>query len=84
MERVFTKGIRPLFSNIMTLILSILSIILTILVALQSKGTGLSVVSGTEDFGKFERRGAEKTLHTITILLIVLFVTLCTVVYFIA
>jgi preprotein translocase subunit SecG len=51
---------------------------------LQSKGTGLSIVPGSNDFGKFERRGAEKTLHTITIGLVVLFVGLATVSYFIS
>jgi preprotein translocase subunit SecG len=37
-------------------ILLILSVIIIIAVTLQSKGTGLSIVPGSNDFGKFERR----------------------------
>lgn len=60
----------------------ILSVIITGLVLIQSKGTGLSIVPGANDFGKFERRGAEKTLHTITIVMVVLFVVSCALYYF--
>jgi protein translocase SecG subunit len=65
-------------------LLLVLSIVIIAVVMLQSKGTGLSIVPGSNDFGKFERRGAEKTLHTITIGLVVLFVGLATVSYFIS
>lgn len=51
---------------------------------LQSKGTGLSIVPGSNDFGKFERRGAEKTIHNVTIFLVVLFIILCIAYYFAA
>ncbi len=65
-------------------LLLILSIVIIGVVMLQSKGTGLSIVPGSSDFGKFERRGAEKTLHTITIGLVGLFVGLSALSYFIS
>ena len=60
------------------------SIALALLIVVQSKGTGLSIAPGSGDFGKFERRGAEKTLHTITIVLACTFVLLATASYFIS
>ena len=51
---------------------------------IQAKGTGLSIVPGSGDFGKFERRGAELVLHRITIGLISLFVIMAMFSYFIA
>lgn len=65
----------------LTFILVILSVILVALVALQSKGTGLSIISNGEDFGKFERRGAEKVIHQITIVLVVMWTVLALVQY---
>lgn len=62
-------------------LLIILALIIVVVVMLQSKGTGLSVVPGSNDFGKFERRGAEKTLHTVTIGLVGLFILLAVVSY---
>lgn len=64
------------------IIIMVLSAILTVLIMLQSKGTGLSIVPGSNDFGKFERRGPEKTLHIITIALVIAFVVACTLYYF--
>lgn len=61
----------------MNIILVILAIIIIVVVGLQSKGAGLSIIPGSGDFGKFERRGGEKILHTATIILVVLFVALC-------
>lgn len=58
----------------MTLILSLLAIAVILLVMIQAKGSGLSIVPNSNDFGKFERRGPEKILHTITIGLIGLFI----------
>lgn len=52
------------------------SVLLCAIVVIQSKGTGLSIAPGTGDFGKFEKRGAEKTLHTATIVLAIAFVLL--------
>lgn len=60
------------------------SILLSLLILLQSKGTGLSIAPGSGDFGKFEKRGPEKTLHTITIVLAVGFVALATVLFFLS
>lgn len=65
------------------ILITILSIIITLLVMLQSKGAGLSIVPGSNDFGKFERRGAEKTVHLITIILVVIFILAC-IAYYIA
>ena len=61
-----------------------LAIIIIIITMLQAKGTGLSIVPGSDDFGKFERRGPEKILHTVTIVLIGLFVALSLLSYFIS
>ncbi len=65
------------------ILITILSIVITLLVMLQSKGTGFSIVPGSNDFGKFERRGAEKTVHLITIALVVIFILAC-IAYYIA
>lgn len=62
--------------------IAILSVILIVLIMLQSKGTGLSIVPNNTDFGKFERRGSEKTVHQITIALVLLFV-ISTILYYI-
>ncbi len=51
---------------------------------LQAKWTGLSIVPGSDDFGKFERRGPEKILHTITIILVAVFVAFALISYFIS
>lgn len=70
--------------SFLSIILLILSILIIIIVMLQAKGTGLSIVPGSSDFGKFERRGGELILHRITIGLISLFVIISMVSYFIA
>ena len=57
--------------NPLLIAIIVVGLILITLVMLQSKGTGLSIVPGSNDFGKFERRGPEKTLHIITISLVV-------------
>lgn len=61
-----------------------LALILIPLITLQSKGTGLSIVPNSNDFGKFERRGAEKTIHIITIILVVCFALACVAQYLFA
>lgn len=71
------------FMSLITLI-TILSVIIILVVMLQSKGTGLSIIPNSSDFGKFERRGAEKIMHNITIVLIVAFVVACAAQYFFA
>ncbi|MFZ4461214.1 MAG: preprotein translocase subunit SecG [Patescibacteria group bacterium] len=58
------------------------SVLLCLLVVIQSKGTGLSLAPGSGDFGKFEKRGPEKTLHVITIVLAVAFIVLATGLFF--
>jgi protein translocase SecG subunit len=67
----------------MTILLTILSGIIILLVALQAKWTGLSIVPNSNDFGKFERRGPEKILHIITISVIVIFIGVSIFAYFI-
>lgn len=59
------------------------SVLLSIAVIIQSKGNGLSLAPGSGDFGKFEKRGPEKTLHVATIVLAVLFVLLSVVRFFV-
>lgn len=51
---------------------------------MQAKGNGLSIIPGSGDFGKFERRGPEKILHQITIGLVVVFTVLAMISYFLA
>lgn len=72
------------YMSILSILLLILSVLIILVVMIQAKGSGLSIVPGTGDFGKFERRGGELMLHRITIGLIVLFITLAAVSYFIA
>lgn len=60
------------------------SVLLSAVVIVQSKGTGLSLAPGNGDFGKFEKRGAEKTLHTITIVLAALYTALAVAHFFLA
>ncbi len=69
---------------ILSTILFILSVFIILVVMIQAKGSGLSIVPGTGDFGKFERRGGELVLHRITIGLITLFVLTAAIAYFIA
>jgi protein translocase SecG subunit len=70
--------------SILSILLFILSVLIIIVVMIQAKGTGLSIVPGTGDFGKFERRGGELMLHRITIGLIAVFVITAVIAYFIA
>ncbi len=58
------------------------SVLLSLLIVIQAKGTGLSLAPGSGDFGKFEKRGAEKTLHTLTIILAIVFIALTTALFF--
>ncbi len=70
--------------SLLSLSLLILSLLIIVVVMIQAKWTGLSIVPGTGDFGKFERRGGELMIHRITIGLITLFVITAVVAYFIA
>lgn len=62
----------------------IVSILITFLILVQAKGNGLSIAPGSNDFGKFEKRGAEKTLHIMTIVLGVIFVVNATIYFFLS
>lgn len=70
--------------SIVHTLLIILALIVIIITMLQAKGSGLSIIPGSGDFGKFERRGPEKVLHNITIALIIVFIGLALISYFIA
>lgn len=69
--------------NLITIIV-ILAVIIIPLIMLQSKGTGLSIIPNSNDFGKFERRWAEKTVYNITIALVVLFIAFAITQYLLA
>lgn len=62
----------------------IVSTLLILLILVQAKGNGLSIAPGSNDFGKFEKRGAEKTLHIATIVLGTLFVVNATIYFFLS
>ncbi len=62
----------------------VVSILLVLLILVQAKGNGLSIAPGSNDFGKFEKRGAEKTLHIATIVLGTLFVVNATIYFFLS
>lgn len=71
-------------ANYLDIALIITSIALITSVVLQSKGIGLGGLSGTDTGGVFTaRRGIEKTLFWVTIILAVIFfiLTAITVVY---
>lgn len=51
---------------------------------IQAKGSGLSIIPNSNDFGKFERRGPEKILHQATMILTILFVIVSAFIYFMA
>jgi protein translocase SecG subunit len=63
--------------SIILLSLSLISIALMILVALQAKRGDLSFMGASSDSGKkFERRGPEKALHNLTVICVLAFVAL--------
>lgn len=62
----------------------IVSILLILIILVQAKGNGLSIAPGSNDFGKFEKRGPEKMLHIITIVLGAIFVLNTTLYFFLA
>ncbi len=71
-------------TQILTWTLVVMSALICILVALQSKGSGLSLAPGSGDFGKFEKRGPEKILHIITSVLVIGFILCATLLFFLA
>ena len=65
-------------ANYLFMALIITSIALILAVIMQSKGAGLGGLTGADTGGVFTaRRGIEKTLFRITIILSVMFFTLC-------
>ena len=65
-------------ANYLYISLIITSISLILAVIMQSKGAGLGGLTGADTGGVFTaRRGIEKTLFRITIILSVMFFTLC-------
>jgi protein translocase SecG subunit len=70
--------------KIVFIIQIVVSILLILLILIQAKGNGLSIAPGSNDFGKFEKRGAEKTLHIATIVLGMLFVINATIYFFLS
>ncbi|MGB2909769.1 MAG: preprotein translocase subunit SecG [Anaerolineales bacterium] len=65
-------------ANFLFMALIITSIALILAVIMQSKGAGLGGLTGADTGGVFTaRRGIEKTLFRITIILSVMFFTLC-------
>ena len=60
------------------------SVLLILIILVQAKGTGLSIAPGSADFGKFEKRGPEKTLHIATIVLGAIFVINATLYFLLA
>lgn len=62
----------------------VVSTLLVLIILVQAKGNGLSIAPGSNDFGKFEKRGAEKTLHIATIVLGTVFVLNATIYFFLS
>jgi len=62
----------------------VLALLLIVLVLLQPGSTGLSLNSMTQAAGKFEKRGAEKTLHIATIVVGTLFIAVSVLYFFMA
>lgn len=60
-------------SQIFTIIQIILAVLLSASVLLQNKNSGLGSAFGGNDAVVFQRRGPEKTLFIITIILAILF-----------
>lgn len=59
--------------SIFAIISMALAAVLTVLVLLQNKGAGLSGVFGGDSAVFSQRRGVEKTLHIVTIIIAVAF-----------
>ena len=65
--------------------LIIISVLLIVSVIMQSKGAGLGGLTGADAGGVFTaRRGVERTLHRLTIILSVVFFVLVLVLVYIA
>ncbi|MFA6090530.1 MAG: preprotein translocase subunit SecG [Candidatus Gracilibacteria bacterium] len=71
-------------NKIFFIIQIVVSILLILIILVQAKGNGLSIAPGSNDFGKFEKRGAEKTLHIATIVLGTIFIVNATIYFFLS
>lgn len=70
--------------QIIKIALVIISVLLVLVIAIQNKQSGLSITPGMNETAKFERRGPEKVLHAVTIVLASLFVVLSSAFFFLA
>jgi preprotein translocase subunit SecG len=60
--------------KILNIVQIVIAVLLSILILLQQRGTGLSSAFGGEGGVYFKKRGAEKIIFTATIILAVLFI----------
>ncbi|HBL39999.1 TPA: preprotein translocase subunit SecG [Candidatus Uhrbacteria bacterium] len=60
-------------SSILTIVQAVLGVLLIAAILLQARGTGLGAAFGGEGHVFRSRRGAEKKLHQITIIVAILF-----------
>jgi preprotein translocase subunit SecG len=60
--------------KILNIVQIVIAVLLSILILLQQRGTGLSSAFGGEGGVYFKKRGAEKIIFTATIVLAVLFI----------
>lgn len=68
-----------MLSNILTIIQLILGVLLIIVVLLQQKGSGLGAAFGGSGTVHTTRRGVDRILHQITIVVSILFFLLATI-----
>ena len=62
-----------MIQTILTIFQTILGVLLILVILLQAKGTGLGAAFGGEGEVFHTKRGAEKRLHQITIIVAILF-----------
>lgn len=62
--------------DFLSIALILVSSVLILAVCLQAKGTGFGAALGGQDAGYRTRRGVQKTLHNLTILLAAVFISL--------
>ena len=62
--------------DFLSIALILVSSVLILAVCLQAKGTGFGAAIGGQDAGFRTRRGVQKTLHNLTILLAAVFIAL--------
>jgi preprotein translocase subunit SecG len=62
--------------DFLSIAMILVSTVLILAVCLQAKGTGFGAAIGGQDAGYRTRRGVQKTLHNITIVLAAVFISL--------